>query len=60
MRIIRRMRSATGRTVYGSGRKLAQDFQLKLTVDKRSGDRTFADYAKTGGVRTWVKLPRLS
>ena len=24
------------RVVYGSGRKLAQDFQLKLTVDKRS------------------------
>lgn len=31
-----------GRVVYGSGRKLAQDFQLKLTVDKRSGDITFA------------------
>ena len=37
-----------GRTVYGSGRKLAQDAQLKLTVDKRSGDRTFADYSKAG------------
>src|SRR5258708_5074806 len=34
----------TGRTDYGSGKKLAQDFQLKLTVDKRSGDITFADY----------------
>lgn len=37
-----------GRTVYGSGRKLAQDARLKLTVDKRSGDRTFADYSKAG------------
>ena len=37
-----------GRTVYGSGRKLAQDAQLKLTVDKRAGDRTFADYSKAG------------
>ena len=37
-----------GRTVYGSGRKLAQDAQLKLTVDKRAGDKTFADYAKAG------------
>src|ERR1700728_4099760 len=37
-----------GRTVYGSGRKLAQDAQLKLTVDKRSGDKTFADYSKAG------------
>ena len=37
-----------GRTVYGSGRKLAQDAQLKLTVDKRAGDRTFADYTKAG------------
>jgi integrase len=37
-----------GRTVYGSGKKLAQDAQLKLTVDKRSGDKTFADYAKLG------------
>jgi hypothetical protein len=26
-----------GRVVYGSGRKLAQDFQLRLTVEKRSG-----------------------
>jgi integrase len=38
----------SGRTVYGSGRKLAQDAQLKLTVDKRAGDRTFADYSKAG------------
>jgi len=37
-----------GRTVYGSGKKLAQDAQLKLTVDKRAGDRTFADYSKSG------------
>ena len=37
-----------GRTIYGGGRKLAQDAQLKLTVDKRAGDRTFADYAKAG------------
>jgi integrase len=38
----------SGRTAYGSGRKLAQDAQLKLTVDKRSGDKTFADYSKAG------------
>jgi integrase len=38
----------SGRTVYGSGRKLAQDAQLKLTVDKRAGDKTFADYASAG------------
>jgi integrase len=37
-----------GRTVYGSGRKLAQDFQLRLTVDKRSGDVTFADHGRAG------------
>ena len=37
-----------GRTAYGSGRKLAQDAQLKLTVDKRAGDKTFADYGKAG------------
>jgi hypothetical protein len=37
-----------GRTVYGSGRKLAQDAQLKLTMDKRAGDKTFADYVKAG------------
>ena len=33
---------------YGSGRKLAQDAQLKLTVDKRAGDKTFADYVQAG------------
>jgi hypothetical protein len=33
---------------YGSGRKLAQDFQLKLTVDKRSGDVVFADHGRSG------------
>ena len=37
-----------GRVSYGSGRKLAQDFQLKLTVDKRSGDVTFASHGRTG------------
>lgn len=37
-----------GRVVYGSGRKLAQDFQLKLAVDKRSGDITFARHGRTG------------
>jgi integrase len=37
-----------GRVVYGSGRKLAQDFQLKLAVDKRSGDVTFASRGRTG------------
>ena len=37
-----------GRTIYGSGRKLAQDAQLKLTVDKRAGDKMFADYSKAG------------
>ncbi len=36
-----------GRTVYGSGRKLAQDFQLKLTLDKRAGEKTFPDYGKS-------------
>jgi integrase len=36
----------TGRVNYGSGKKLAQDFQLKLTVDKRAGDITFADHSK--------------
>jgi integrase len=40
----------TGRVNYGSGKKLAQDFQLKLTVDKRAGDITFADHGKTGKV----------
>ena len=39
---------SNGRTNYGSGKKLAQDFQLQLTVDKRSGDITFADHGKTG------------
>lgn len=38
----------TGRVNYGSGKKLAQDFQLKLTVDKRSGDAVFADHGKSG------------
>jgi integrase len=37
-----------GLTVYASGRKLAQDAQLKLTVDKRAGDKTFADYTTAG------------
>jgi hypothetical protein len=41
-------RPTTGRVDYGSGKKLAQDWQLKHTVDKRSGDITFADHAKTG------------
>jgi hypothetical protein len=36
----------TGRVNHGSGRKLAQDFQLKLTVEKRSGDITFADHGR--------------
>lgn len=38
----------TGRVNYGSGKKLAQDWQLKTTVDKRSGDVVFADHGKTG------------
>jgi hypothetical protein len=38
----------TGRVDYGSGKKLAQDWQLQLAVDKRSGDITFADHGKTG------------
>jgi hypothetical protein len=33
---------------YGSGKKLARDWQLKLTVDKRSGDITFTDHSKSG------------
>jgi len=33
----------TGRVSYGSGRKLAQDAQLKLAHDKRAEGRTFAD-----------------
>jgi integrase len=39
---------ASGRVSYGSGRKLAQDWQLKLTVDKRSGGITFADHGTSG------------
>ncbi len=31
----------TGRVDYGSGKKLARDWQLKLAVDKRSGDIAF-------------------
>lgn len=42
------MTRSGGRTVYGSGRKLAQDFQLKLTLDKRAGEKTFPDYGKSG------------
>ncbi len=37
-----------GRVDYGSGKKLARDWQLKLTVDKHSGDITFADHSKAG------------
>jgi hypothetical protein len=33
----------TGRVDYGSGKKLAQDLQLKLTHDKRSEGAAFAD-----------------
>jgi hypothetical protein len=33
---------------YGSGRKLARDWQLKVTVEKRSGDIAFADHGKSG------------
>jgi Phage integrase family len=36
------------RVDFGSGRKLAEDWQLQLTVNKRSGDITFADHGKTG------------
>jgi hypothetical protein len=43
-----------GRTVYGSGRRPAQDAQLKLAVDKRAGDKTFAEYT-TAGRRTCCK-----
>jgi hypothetical protein len=39
---------ATGRVDYGSGKKFARDWQLKLTVDKRSGDITFAEHGKSG------------
>ena len=42
-----------------SGRKLAQDFQLKLTVDKRSGDITFADHGRPAS-RTLARLPSRS
>src|SRR5580693_1594891 len=38
----------TGRVEYGSGKKLARDWQLRLTVDKRSGDITFTDHSKSG------------
>lgn len=38
----------SGRVRYGSGRKLAEDFQLKLIVDKRSGDITFARHGRAG------------
>ncbi len=34
---------STGRVNYGTGRNLAQYFQLKRTVDKRAGDGVFAD-----------------
>jgi integrase len=43
-----KVHETSGRTLYGSGKKLAQDFQLKLTVDKRSADVTFADHGRTG------------
>ena len=49
-----------GRTIYGSGRKLAQDAHLKLTVDKRAGDRTFADYSKAGRRTSGKRLRRSS
>src|SRR5690349_6759668 len=39
---------STGRVDYGSGRKLARDWQLKVTVDKRSGDIAFTDHSKSG------------
>ena len=32
----------------GSGKKPALDWQLKLIVDKRSGDITFTDHGKSG------------
>jgi hypothetical protein len=38
----------SGRTIYGSGKRRAQDFQLQLTVDKRTGDIIFADHGRTG------------
>jgi integrase len=43
-----RQNPSTGRVDYGSGRKLARDWQLKLTVDKRSGDIAFTDHGKSG------------
>jgi integrase len=39
---------STGRVDYGSGRKLARDWQLKVTADKRSGDVAFTDHGKSG------------
>jgi Phage integrase family len=39
---------STGIVDYGSGRRLARDWQLKVTVDKRSGDVAFADHSKSG------------
>lgn len=39
---------STGRVDYGSGRRLARDWQLKLAVDKRSGDVAFTDHSKSG------------
>jgi hypothetical protein len=53
---------STGRVDYGSGRKLARDWQLKLAVDKRSGD--FAgeavrarghDAGRIGVLPTWTR-----
>ncbi|TVZ01408.1 hypothetical protein EAS64_34700, partial [Trebonia kvetii] len=38
----------TGRVSSGSGKKLAEDFQLKLALDKRAGDITFADHGRSG------------
>src|ERR1700760_1806067 len=39
-------RPGTKRVDYGSGKKLAEDWQLRLSVDKRSGDVTFADHGR--------------
>jgi hypothetical protein len=39
---------STGRVNYGSGKKLAGEWQLKTTVDKRAGDITFADHGMSG------------
>ena len=41
---------STGRVNYGSGRKLAQDWQVKTTVDKRSGDVVFAGTAEPASI----------